>query len=129
VSGEVGFRARGSETGGNHLTSGHVEIGDQAQSPMAAVFEFLPLDVTGQHGQGGMEPLQGLNASHLIRAHHVRPLRSKRRCGLIDLTHGADLLGQFGGVIGRWSGPVPLAMRLQRAHLLKIAPPYGQKSS
>ena len=67
---------------------------------MPLVFEFLSLDMTRQHRQAGMQSLQGLNASHLIRAHHMRPLRRKRWSRFIDLTDRADLLGQFGGVIG-----------------------------
>jgi hypothetical protein len=34
-----------------------------------------------------------LNAGHLIRAHHVRALRSQGGGGFRDLTHGADLFG------------------------------------
>ena len=56
-------------------------------------------------------------------------LRRKRWGRFIDLTDRADLLGQCGGIIGRGSEPVALAMGLQRAHLLKNVPPYGEKSA
>ena len=96
---------------------------------MPLVFEFLALDVTGQHGQGGVQTLQRLDASHCIGTHHMRALRGKRRCCLRDLAHRADLLGEVRGVVRRGSEPVPLAMRLQRAHLLKSAPPCAAKSA
>jgi hypothetical protein len=96
---------------------------------MPLVFEFLVLDVTGLHGQGWVLTFQRLDASHLIRAHHMRALRSKCGGGLIDLTDGADLFGQLGGIVGRWSEPVPLAMRLQSAHLLQFVPPCVEKSA
>jgi len=56
-------------------------------------------------------------------------LRSKRWGGFIDLTDRADLLGHLCGVVGWWSEPVPLAMGLQSAHLLKNVPPCGAKSA
>jgi hypothetical protein len=86
---------------------------------MPFLFAFLSFDMTGLHRQGRMQPLQGLDAGHLIGAHHMRPLRSQRWGSFIDLTDGADLLGQFGGVLRWGSEPVSLAMGLQRAHLLK----------
>ena len=75
--------------------------------------------MTGLHRQGRVEPLKGLDAGHLIGARHMRARSSQRRGRLIHLADGADLLGQLGGVVGRWSKPVPLAMRLQSAQLLK----------
>jgi hypothetical protein len=45
-----------------------------------------------QHWQRRMQTLQGLNASHLIRTHHMRPLRRKCWGSFVDLTDGADLL-------------------------------------
>jgi len=112
VSGKVRFGARGSNAGSHDLSSGHVKIGDQTQRPMSTVFEFLPFNVTRLHGQRGMEMFECLNTGHLIGACHMRPRRGEGGSGLIHLTHGADLPGQFGGVIGRWGEPVPLAMRL-----------------
>ena len=103
VRDEVGFGARGSDAGSNHLTGGHVEIGDQTQGAMAFIFEFLSLDVTGQHRQRGVEAFEGLDAGHLIGAGHMRTRRSKRGGRFIDLTHGADLFGQLSGVVGGWS--------------------------
>ncbi len=129
VSGKVGFGACRSDAGGHDLPGGHVEVGNQTLRAMALVFEFLALDVTGLHGQGGMQTLQRLDASHFIGTHHMHALRSKRRCCLIDLAHRADLRGEFSGVVRRGSEPVPLAMRLQRAHLLKSAPPCAAKSA
>ncbi len=79
---------------------------------MPFIFEFLSLDLSGQHRQGRMKPLQGLDAGHLIGAHHMCPLRRKRGGGLIDLTDGADLFGQVRGIVGRGSEPVALAMGL-----------------
>src|SRR5258708_5532755 len=112
VSDEVGFRARGSNAGSDDLSSGHIQIGDQTQRAMPFIFKFLSLNVTGLHGQGGVETFEGLDAGHLIGACHMRPCRGECRSGLIHLTHCADLLGQFDGVVGRGSEPVPLAMRL-----------------
>ena len=79
---------------------------------MSVVFKFLSLDVTGLHGQRRVEPFEGLNAGHLIGTGHMGTRRSQHRRGLIHLTDRADLLGQFDGVVGRGSEPVPLAMRL-----------------
>ena len=112
VRGEVRFGARGSDAGSHHLTGGHVEIGDQTQGAMAFIFEFLSLDVTGQHGQRWVEAFEGLDAGHLIGAGHMHPRRGERWRGLIHLTHRADLLGQFGRVIARRCEPVALAVRL-----------------
>ena len=79
---------------------------------MAAIFKFFSLDVTRLHGQRGMEAFQCLNAGHLIGAGHMRARRGQRRSGLIHLTDGADLLGQFDGVVGRRSKPIPFPMGL-----------------
>jgi len=59
---------------------------------MPLVFEFLALGMTGQHRQAGVQTFQGLNASHLIGAQHMRTLRRKRWGSFIDLTNRADLL-------------------------------------
>jgi hypothetical protein len=48
--------------------------------------------MTGLHGQARMQTLKCLDASHLIRAHHMGPLRSQGGGGFIDLTDAADLL-------------------------------------
>ena len=56
-----------------------------------------------------------------IGTHHMRARCRKRRCCFVDLAYRADLLSQFSGIVGWWSEPVALAMRLQRARLLKIA--------
>jgi hypothetical protein len=112
VSDEVGFGARGSNAGSHKLSGGHLKIGDQTQRAMAAIFTFFSLDVTRLHGQRGMEAFQCLNAGHLIGACHMRPRRGQHRSGLIHLTDRADLLGQFDGVVGRGSEPIPLTMRL-----------------
>src|SRR5260370_14791059 len=98
---------------------------------MPFMLEFLALDVTRLHGQGRVETLERLDAGHLIGACHMRPRRGECRSGLIHLihlTHRADLRGQFGRVVGGWSEPVALAMRLQSARLLKSAPPCAEKS-
>ena len=129
VGSEISLRAGGSNAGCHDLSGRHLQISDQAQGPMALVFEFLAFDVTGQHGEGRMKTLQGLDTGHLIGAHHMGALRSKRWGGFIDLTDGADLCGQLGGVVGRGSQPVALEMRLQRAHLLKNAPRCVEKSA
>ena len=129
VSGKVGFGACRSNTGCHDLPASHVEVGNQTLRAMPLVFEFLALDVTGLDGQGWVQTLQGLDASHFIGTHHMRALQSLRWRCLIDLAHRTDLLGEFSGVVGGWSEPVPLAMRLQRAHLLKIAPRCAAKSA
>ena len=112
VRGEVGFGARGSDAGSHHLTGGHIQVGDQTQGAMAFIFEFLSLDVTGQHRQRWVEAFEGLDAGHLIGAVHMRARRSKRGGRFIHLTDGADLFGQLSGVVGGWSQPVALAMGL-----------------
>lgn len=129
VSGEAGFGAGGSKAGRDDLTGGHLQISDQAEGAMPLVFEFLPLDMTGQHRQGRTKPLDGLDASHLIGAQHMCSLLRKYRSRFIDLTDGTDLFSQLSGIVGRRSEPVALAMGLQRAHLLKIVPPCGEKSA
>jgi len=52
---EVGFGACGSNAGGYNLSGGDIQIGDQRLGAMALVFEFLTFDVTGLHGQRGVE--------------------------------------------------------------------------
>ncbi len=126
---EVGFGACGSNAGCYDLSAGDIQIGDQRLGAMALVFEFLTFDVTGLHGQGGVETFSGLDAGHLIGATHMRARRRKGRSGLIDLAHRADLLGQFGSVLGRRSEPIALAMGLSSDHLVKNAPPCGEKSA
>ncbi len=96
---------------------------------MPLVCEFLALDMTGLDGQGGVQTFQGLDASHFIGTHHMCASPSTRRGGLVDLADRAELLSQFSGVIGWGSEEVTLAMRLQRAHLLKSAPRCGAKSA
>ena len=59
----------------------------------------------------------------------MHALLRKRGSRFIDLTDGTDLFGQLSGIVGRWSEEVTLAMGLQSAHLLKIVPPYGEKSA
>ncbi len=126
---EVGFGAGGSNAGCYNLAAGDIQIGDQRLGTMALVFEFLTFNVTGLHGQGGVETFSGLDAGHLIGAAHMGARRSKGWSGLIDLAHCADLLGQFGGIVGRRSEPIALAMGLSSDHLLKNAPLCGEKSA
>ena len=59
-----------------------------------------------------MDALESLDAGHLIGARHTRARRSQQRGRLIDLTYGADLLGQRGRVIARRCEPVALPVRL-----------------
>ncbi len=129
VGGEVGFGARRSKAGRDDLSGRYIQISDQRLGAMALVLEFLACDMTGLHRQRGMETLQSLDAGHLICTGHMRARRSQSGGCFIDLAHRADLLGEFGGVIGRWGEPIPLAMRLQSAHLLKNVPPCGEKSA
>ena len=129
MSGKVGFGACRSNAGGDDLAAGHIQIGDQRLGAMALVFEFLALDMTGLDGQGWVQTLQSLDAGHLIRAGHMRTRRSQSWGCFIDLAHRADLLGEFGGVIGRRGEPIALAMGLQSARLLKNVPPCGEKSA
>src|SRR6266566_5448612 len=129
VSSKVGFGTCRSHAGGHDLPGGHVEVGNQTLCAMPLIFKFLALDMTGLDGQGGVETFQGLDARHFIGTHHMRACRSKRRGSLVDLAYRADLLSQFSGIVGWWSEPVALAMRLQRARLLKSAPPCGAKSA
>jgi hypothetical protein len=112
VSGEVGFGARGSEASSHKLSSRDIQVGDQTLRAMALICKFFSLDVTRLYGQRGMEAFQCLNAGHLICACHMCARRGERRRGLIHLTDREDLLGQFDGVVGRGSEPIPLAMRL-----------------
>ncbi len=128
MRGEIGFGTRGSDAGSHNLSGGHVQIGDQTLGAMPTVFKFLSFHMTGLHGQGRVETLEGLNAGHLIRTRHMRACCSERRSGLIHLTHRADLFGQFGGVAGGWGEPIPFQMRLQSARLLKNAPRCEGKS-
>jgi hypothetical protein len=92
VSGKVGFGARGSNAGSHDLPGGYVQVGNQTQGAMPLVFKFLSLDVTGLHGQRGVETFEGLDAGHLIGARHVCARRGELWGGLIHLTHRADLL-------------------------------------
>ena len=129
VSGKVGFGARGSNAGSHNLSSGHVQVGDETLRTVSVIFKFLSLDVTRLHRQRGVQTFESLDAGHLIRARYMRPRCSERWSGLIHLTHRADLRGQFGGVVGRGSEPIPLQMRLQSARLLKNAPRCVEKSA
>jgi hypothetical protein len=112
VRDEVGFGARGSQAGRDDLAGGHIQVGDQAEGAVAFIFEFLSLDVTGQHRQGRMKPFEGLDTGHLVGAHHMRGRRRKRGGRFIHLTDGADLFGQLRRIVGRGSQPIALAMRL-----------------
>lgn len=112
VSSKVGFGAGRSYARCHDLAGGYVEVGNQTLRAMPLVFEFLALDMTGLDGQGGMQTFQGLDASHFIGAHDMRARHSKRRCGLVDVADGADLLSQFRGVVGWRDEPIPLAMGL-----------------
>ncbi len=103
MSDEVGFRAGGSQAGRHDLTSGHIQVGDQAEGAMPFILEFLSLDMTGQQRQGRMKPFERLDTGHLIGAHHMRARRSKHGSRFIDLTDGADVCGQLSGVVGGWS--------------------------
>ena len=55
VGSEVGFGAGGSNAGCHDLSAGDIQIGDQRLGAMALIFEFLTFDVTGLHGQRGVE--------------------------------------------------------------------------
>ena len=55
VGREVGFGACGSNAGCHDLSGGYIQVGDQRLGAMALVFEFLTFDVTGLHGQRGVE--------------------------------------------------------------------------
>jgi len=112
VGSKVGFGACWSQARADHLTSRHLQIGDQTHGAMPLVFEFEPLHMTGQHRQRGVETLQCLDSRHLIGTHHMRTLRRKHGSGFIDVTHGADLLGQRRRIVGRRRQPVALAMGL-----------------
>jgi len=79
---------------------------------MPFIFKFFSLDVTGLHGQGRVETLEGLDAGHLIGACYMRARSGERRSGLIHLADRTNLFGQLDGVVGRGSEPVPLTMRL-----------------
>ena len=79
---------------------------------MSVVFKFLSLDVTWLHGQRRVETFEGLDAGHLIGTGHMRARSGQRRSGLIHLTHRANLFGQFDGVVGGGSKPIPLTMGL-----------------
>jgi hypothetical protein len=93
VSSEVGFGARGSNAGRHDFPGGHIQIGDQTLGAMPLIFKFLPLDVTGLHGQAGVQTFKCLDTSHLISAHHMCSLLGEHWRGPIDLTDCADLLG------------------------------------
>ena len=112
VSSKIGFGARGSNAGGDDLSCGHIQIGDQTLGAVSVVFKFFSLDVTGLHGQRVMEAFKCLNAGHLIGTCHMCACRGQSRRGLIHLTDCADLLDQHERIVGGWSQPIPLPMRL-----------------
>ena len=104
-------------------------MSDQTLGAVSVVFKFLSLDVTRLHGQRRVETFESLDAGHLIGARYMGARRGERRGGFIYLTHGADLRGQFDGVVGGWGEPIPLEMGLQDAQLLKNVPPCEEKSA
>lgn len=112
MSGKVDLGARGSNAGSDDLSGGHIQIGDQTLGAVSVIFKFLSLDVTRLHGQRRVETFEGLNAGHLIGTCHMCARRGERRRRLIHLTHRTNLLDQFDGIIGRWSEPIALPMRL-----------------
>ena len=112
VSGKVGFGARGSNAGSDDLSRGHIQIGDQTLGAVSVVFKFFSLDVTGLHGQRVMEAFKCLNAGHLIGTCHMCACRGQSRPGLIHLTECADLVDHHERIVGGWSQPIPLPMRL-----------------
>jgi len=129
VSSKIGFGARGSNAGCHKLSGSDIQVGDQTQRAMPFVFKFLSLDMARLHRQRGVETFEGLDAGHLIGARYMGARRGERRGGFIYLTHGADLRGQFDGVVGGWGEPIPLEMGLQDAQLLKNVPPCEEKSA
>ena len=57
MSGEVGFGTRRPQARRDNLTSSHIQVGNQALCAMSLLFEFLPLDMSRQHGQTRMQSL------------------------------------------------------------------------
>ena len=49
-----------------YFARGHIDARDQCLSPMALIFEFSRLRFARPHGQIRCDPLQGLDARHLI---------------------------------------------------------------
>ena len=58
----------------------HLEVADQALGPVPGVLELAPLDLARPHRPGRGDPLQRLDAGHLVHADGVDPVASDR-CG------------------------------------------------
>lgn len=111
-AGEILFGAGVADAPLDHA-GGHVEAGDQRLRAVAGILEFATLDLARAHRQGRRDPLQRLDAGHLIdrdRPHRVR-VRIGLGGGAVD---DADL-SAFGLEvrIGLPREPQPEAMRLK----------------
>ncbi len=106
MSGEVSFRAPGSDAGSHDLSGGHLQIGDQTPGAMAAVFEFLAFDIPGVRrdpaawaGMGGGAPELGCRSSHPYSSRACPPQQAP------ELPHRP-------GTLCRSARPVPRGRRV-----------------
>ena len=54
--------------GGDHLTGGDVEGGEEIGDPVAHVVVGATLHLAGSHGKDGLSPIEGLDAGLLVDA-------------------------------------------------------------
>jgi hypothetical protein len=126
MSRTVRFRAGWPHTGGDSLACGNIQMGDHTYSPVSRVIAFHPLSISREHRHRRVEPLQGLDTSHLIRPAHRTTLCSMGWSRFKDLTDGADRFGSCHRVIWWWRHLVSCAMSLHRAHRFKNAHRPGE---
>ncbi len=127
---KVHFGPRGLYCRAHDLARHHVQVGDQALRAVAFVLEFAAFDLAGSCGLGRGDAFQRLDAGHFIGADRVSAVFGPSLGSLqIRVTHGLHPHVELRvGLFVRRVEPVPRAMRLQIARLLKNAPHGGPKS-
>jgi hypothetical protein len=92
----------------------HIPVAEQAQRPVSLVFVFDPDRPPGLHRDRLGDPLQGLNARHLIHGYGVDMLLKIQPRGLqIGLANDLDLLLEDLGIFLFGVEPILAAMWLQ----------------
>lgn len=108
----------------DNLSCRDVECGNQGLRTMTDVFELASLDPARRHRQGRCDPLQRLDAAHLVD--RDSPYRFLGGDGAAINGAHIDAFGlEFGIRFGR--EPRPHEMRLEIGFFLKSAPPNGAR--
>ncbi len=101
---EVGLGAGGAEGGGEDLSLGGVEVGDQAERAVADVLALAPLRAAGAHGLGRCGAFEGLDAGQFGGAENMAAESFQHR-----------RVGIGGGAVSTWSAKVAVSSCLALA--------------